>query len=259
MLTDSHCHLGSDEVFADIDAVMQRAAQAGVKYMLNAGGKFDELPRQLKICENYCNVFTVTGVHPHDAAAYENVTTEDVLKNTLLPQVVAIGECGLDYFYDFSPKDEQIKVLKKMVAAAQQSGLPIIIHSREAEDDTAEILTSAYKQKPFTGVLHCYSSAWKLAKALLDIGFYVSASGIITFKNSGELRASFAKVPEERLLLETDSPYLAPVPLRGKMNEPSFIVRTAECLAKIKGLDLNDISAITTNNFFKLFAKAQRG
>ena len=202
---------------------------------------------------------TVTGVHPHDAAAYKNVTTEEVLKNTLLPQVVAIGECGLDYFYDFSPKDEQIKVLKKMIAAAQQSGLPIIIHSREAEDDTAEILITAYKQKAFTGVLHCYSSAWELASSLLDIGFYVSASGIITFKNSGELRASFAKVPEERLLLETDSPYLAPIPLRGKMNEPSFMVHTAKCLATIKGLDLNDISAITTNNFFKLFAKAQRG
>lgn len=258
MLVDSHCHLGSDEIYVGLDAVMQRARAAGIEYMLNAGGKFDELPLQLEISKRYPEVSTVTGVHPHDATDYENITAEDVLKNTLLPQVVAIGECGLDYFYDFSPKDVQIKVLKKMITAAQQSGLPIIIHSREAEDDTAEILTSAYKQKSFTGVLHCYSSAWKLASALLDIGFYVSASGIITFKSSEELRASFAKVPEEKLLLETDSPYLAPVPLRGKVNEPSFIVHTAECLAKIKGLDLNKISAITTNNFFKLFAKAQR-
>ena len=258
-LSDGKGFYEYDEIYADLDNVIKRAHEAGVQYILNAGGKFDELPRQLEICKKYPETMTVTGVHPHDAAAYKNVTTEEVLKNTLLPQVVAIGECGLDYFYDFSPKDEQIKVLKKMIAAAQQSGLPIIIHSREAEDDTAEILITAYKQKAFTGVLHCYSSAWELASSLLDIGFYVSASGIITFKNSGELRASFAKVPEERLLLETDSPYLAPIPLRGKMNEPSFMVHTAKCLATIKGLDLNDISAITTNNFFKLFAKAQRG
>ena len=258
MLVDSHCHLGSDEIYADLDDVIKRAHEAGVQYILNAGGKFNELPRQLEICKKYPETVTVTGVHPHDAADYEHITTEDVLQNTLLPQVVAIGECGLDYFYDFSPKDVQIKVLKKMITAAQQSALPIIIHSREAEDDTAEILTDAYKQKPFTGVLHCYSSAWKLASALLDIGFYVSASGIVTFKNSEELRTSFAKVPEERLLLETDSPYLAPIPLRGKVNEPSFMVHTAECLAKIKGLDFIKISAITTNNFFELFKKAQR-
>ena len=258
MLTDSHCHLGSDEIYADLDGVMARARAAGIGYVLNAGGRFDELPRQLEICRRYNNVVTVTGVHPHDAADYEYVTTEDALKNTLLPQVAAIGDCGLDYFYDFSPKDVQIKVLKKMIDAAQQSGLPIIIHSREAEDDTAEILVSAYKQKPFCGVLHCYSSAWRLAEALLDIGFYVSASGIITFKNSEELRKCFAKVPENRLLLETDSPYLAPIPLRGKINEPAFMVHTAECLAAIKGLDLNQISDITTNNFFKLFKKVSR-
>ena len=258
MLIDSHCHLSSEEIYTNLPQVLERAKAAGIEYMLNAGGKFDELSVQLQISQQYPQVFTATGVHPHNAQEYASVNCEDVLKNTKYDQVVAIGECGLDYFYDFSPKDVQIKTFKEMIKAAQESQLPLIVHSREAEEDTAQLLTKAYKEKPFYGVLHCYSSKWELAQAVLDIGFYVSASGMITFNNAQELRENFKKVPLERLLIETDSPYLAPKPLRGKVNEPSFIIHSADCLGQIKGLDLKQISAITVKNFFDLFKKAQK-
>lgn len=258
MLVDSHCHLSSEEIYANLTEVMNRAKESGVDYILNAGGKFDDLATQLEISKKYPQVFTVTGVHPHDAKDYDQVSCQDVVSNTRFAQIVAIGECGLDYFYDFSPKDVQIKVFKEMIKAAQESQLPIIVHSREAEEDTAELLTSAYKEKSFYGVLHCYSSKWELAKTLLDIGFYVSASGMITFNNAQELRDNFKKVPVSRLLVETDAPYLAPKPLRGKINEPSFIIHTASCLGQIKGLDLKQISDITSKNFFDLFKKAKQ-
>lgn len=258
MLVDSHCHLSSEDIVAYLDAIVNRAHDANICYMLNAGGRFDELPIQLEICRKYAGIFTLTGVHPHDALAYENISCDDVLNMTRHKEVIGVGECGLDYFYDFSPRDVQIKVFKNMIYAAQESGLPLVVHTRQAEDDTAEILRSEYRKKPFKGEIHCYSSNWKVAEAALEIGFYISASGIITFKNSEQLRTDFAKVPLNRLLLETDSPYLAPVPLRGKINEPSYIVKTAEVLAQIKGVDFEDISAITSDNFFNLFNKAHR-
>lgn len=256
MLIDSHCHLSSAELFLKLPELMKRAEQVGVQYMLNAGGHFDEIAVQLEISRNYSNVFTLTGVHPHDAANYNNVTADDVLLQTKSSYVVGIGECGLDYYYDFCPKDVQIKVFKQMIYAAQLSGLPLVVHTREAENDTVDLLDEAYKKHPFKGVIHCYSSDWKLAEAVLELGFYISASGIITFKNSEQLRQSFSKIPLDRLLLETDSPYLAPVPNRGKINEPSFVIETAKCLAAIKGVDFKQISDITSKNFFTLFAKA---
>lgn len=258
IFVDSHCHLCSEEIVSQLPEVVERAHEAGVSYMLNAGAKFDQLPQQLEICRQYDKIFTLSGVHPHDAGDYAHITCADVLANTKYPEVVGIGECGLDYFYDFSPRDVQIKVFREMIAAAQESGLPIVIHTREAEDDTAEILRAAYKQKPFKGQLHCFSSAWRIAEAALELGFYISASGIITFKKSEQLREDFAKIPLDRLLIETDSPYLAPVPWRGKTNEPSFVIKTAEVLSQIKKVDLKQISDITTKNFFDLFTKAKR-
>ncbi len=257
MLVDSHCHLSSDGLYHDLENVIKRADTAGVKAFLNAGAKFDELNIQLEISKRFENIWTVTGVHPHDAADYQHITLEDVLKNTKHPKVVAIGECGLDYFYDFAPRDVQIRTFKTMISAAQESGLPIIVHTREADDDTIELLTNAYQKKPFKGVIHCYSSSLKVAVKALEIGFYISASGIITFKNSADLRQNFAVVPLEKLLVETDSPYLAPVPMRGKVNEPSFVVHTAKVLASLKGVDFEKISAITSKNFFDLFDKAE--
>lgn len=255
MLVDSHCHLNGLE---NIEDIIVRAKKAGIEYMLNAGGKFDELNVSLDICNKYSNVYTVNGVHPHDAKDYEYITAEDVLNNLKHERVVAVGECGLDYYYDFSPKDVQIKVFKQMIKAAQESSLPLIVHSRDATDDMADILTTAYKQKPFSGVIHCFSSEWKLAEAALEIGFYISASGIITFNSATSIRDSFSAVPLNKLLVETDTPYLAPVPYRGKINEPSYVVKTAECLAKIKGVDFNKISDITTINFFNLFKKIKQ-
>ena len=258
MLADSHCHLSDESFDSNLEDVISRANKVGVQYFLNAASKFDCLEKQLKICNTFQNVYTVTGVHPHDSAEYQNVTAEDVLNNTHHAKVVAIGECGLDYYYDFAPKDVQIKIFKEMIKAAQQSQLPLIVHTREAEEDTIDLLHSFYKKEPFTGVIHCYSSSLELAKEALAIGFYISASGIITFKNSELIRQSFATVPFNKLLIETDSPYLAPVPLRGKINEPSYIINTAQTLAAIKGVDFNFISDITTQNFFNLFQKIRQ-
>lgn len=257
MLVDSHCHLSSPEIYQDLENVIGRAKSAGISGFLNAGGKFDELNIQLEICRRFDNVWTATGVHPHNAAEYEHIKAEDVLKNTKYDKVVAIGECGLDYFYDFAPKDVQIKVFKEMIKAAQISQLPLIVHSRDAEDDTISLLKTAYLSCPFKGVIHCYSSSLKLAKEALKINFYISASGIITFKNSEDLRKNFEIVPFNRLLVETDSPYLAPVPMRGKINEPGYIVHTTQVLADLKGLDFKEISDITSKNFFDLFDKAR--
>lgn len=258
MLIDSHCHLCSEQILPQLSEVVERAHQNGVRYMLNAGGKFDALQTQLDISKKYANIFTLTGVHPHDSADYQYVTASDVLSRTKHKSVIGIGECGLDYYYDFSPKDIQIKVFKEMIAAAQESGLPLVIHTRDADDDMAEILRQSFKQKPFRGEIHCYSSSWTVAEAALEIGFYISASGIITFKKSEEIRQNIAKVPLDRLLIETDTPYLAPVPLRGKSNEPSYVVHTAKVLAEIKGVDLEQIATMTSNNFFDLFTKAER-
>lgn len=256
MLVDSHCHLSSDEIYNDLQDVIERAHQVGVFCFLNAAGKFDELEKQLEICEKFKNVWTVTGVHPHDAMAYKNVTAEDVLKNTKYDKVIGIGECGLDYFYDFAPKDVQIKVFREMIKAAQESALPIVVHTRDAEADTMDILETAYHKKAFKGEIHCYSSSFELAKCALDIGFYVSASGMITFKNADNLRENFKKVPLERLLVETDTPYLAPIPMRGKTNEPANVRYTAQILADLKGISFEEISQTTTQNFFKLYDKA---
>ena len=255
MLIDSHCHLNAVE---DLANIIQRAKDKDVKVMLNAGGKFEEIHIGVDICNTFDGVYTVSGVHPHDAKDYEYITADDVLNNLKHEKVVAVGECGLDYYYDFSPKDVQIKVLKQMIKAAQQSGLPIIIHNRESDNDMMDILSSSFKEKPFSGVIHCYSSSWDLAEVALNLGMYISASGIITFNSAQDIRKNFSKVPLDRLLVETDTPYLAPVPYRGKVNEPSYVINTAMALAEIKGVDFNKISDITTSNFFELFTKTRR-
>ena len=258
MLIDSHCHLSSDEIYQDLENVIKRAKENGVDCFLNAASKFDELDLQLQISSSFSNIWTMTGVHPHDALSYASVSLEEVLEKTKHEKVIAIGECGLDYFYDFAPKDVQINVFKTMIKASQESGLPIVVHSRDAEDDTIELLKSAYKLKPFKGVIHCYSSNWKLAEEALKMGFYISASGMITFRNAADLRGSFEKIPLNRLLVETDTPYLAPVPMRGKINEPAYVAYTAHALADLKKVSYEKIAEITTNNFFDLFSKAKK-
>ncbi len=256
MLVDSHCHLDFNDFEEDFEEVLNRAKENGVTTILNAGNNINELEQQLELSEKYPFIYTAVGVHPHNASEYKDIKAEDFIVQTKHKKVVGIGECGLDYYYDYSPKEEQIKVFVEQIKAAQQTGLPLIIHTRDADDDTIDILREEYKKAPFSGEIHCFSSSKKLADFALSIGFYLSASGIITFNKSNDLRDIFAEVPLDRLLVETDAPFLAPIPMRGRRNEPSFVLHTAEKLAQIKDISLEELAQITSDNFFKLFRKA---
>ncbi len=250
MLADSHCHLENNEKIYEI---IERAKEAGVGFILDAGGGIDEIENHLDICSRFENVWTAAGVHPHQAKEYEEMSVSDILKAAEHEKVIAIGETGLDYFYDFAPKNLQIEVFKKNIEAAQITGKPLIIHNRNSDEDMIHILSESFEKKEFKAVVHCYSSSWELAEKALELGFYISASGIITFNSSQEIRDNFAKIPLERLLVETDSPYLAPVPKRGKVNEPANVVFTAQKLAEIKNVSFEDLAKITTKNFLELF------
>lgn len=256
MLVDSHCHLDFDDFEEDLDDIIARAKENGVTTILNAGNNIGELQQQLALSEQYPFIYTAVGVHPHNASEYEHITAQDIIDETRHKKVVGIGECGLDYYYDYAPRDTQIRIFKEQIKAAQETGLPLIIHTRDADDDTINILGEAYKEKPFSGEIHCFSSSKALADFALSIGFYISASGIITFNKSGDLRDIFATVPLDRLLIETDAPFLAPVPMRGRRNEPSFVLHTAEKLAQIRDIPLEKLAEITSDNFFRLFRKA---
>ena len=256
MLVDSHCHIDFNDFEDDIEEIIQRMKDSGVTAALNAGNGLEDFENQLKLSNKYPFIYTAVGVHPHNADEYTNVTAEDLIANTKHKKVVGIGECGLDYYYDYSAKDNQIRLFKEHIKAAQETGLPWIIHTREADDDTISILDEMYKQKPFSGEIHCFSSSKELADFALSIGFYISASGIITFNKSGDLRDIFETIPNERLLVETDSPFLAPIPLRGHRNEPANVKYVAEKLAQIKNMSYEDMADITSHNFYKLFRKA---
>ena len=256
MLVDSHCHLDFNDFDDDFDDMIQRAKENGVTAMLDAGNNIDALDNQLKLAEKYPFIYTAVGVHPHNASEYPQIKAEDFIAKTNHKKVVAIGECGLDYYYDYSPKEDQFRVLNEQVIAAQETGLPLIIHNRDSDEDMMNVLGEEYARKPFGGVIHCFSSSQKMADFALSIGFYISASGIITFNKSNDIRSVFEKVSEDRLLVETDAPYLAPVPVRGRRNESSFIVHTVEKLAQIKNIPFEKLAQITSDNFYKLFRKA---
>ena len=219
MLVDSHCHLDFDDFKDETVDIIERAREVGVNMILNAGNNLCELDNQLALSEIYPFVFSAVGVHPHNACEYPELKAEDLIEKTKHRKVIGIGETGLDYYYDFAPKDLQIKLFREHIKAAQETGLPLIIHNRESDDDMINELQRAYKQKQFSGMIHCFSSSEKLAKFALSIGFYLSASGMITFNKCSELRDVFAEVPLDRLLVETDAPFLAPIPKRGKRNE----------------------------------------
>ena len=256
MIVDSHCHLDFNDFEDDFEEMLARARENGVTAMLNAGNNIKELDHQLEISEKYPFIYTAVGVHPHNASEYPNISAYDIIEATQHKKVVAIGECGLDYYNDYSHKDEQFRVLKIQIEAAQETGLPLIIHNRDSDDDMMKVLGEAYKKKAFSGVIHCFSSSQKLADFALEIGFYISASGIITFNKSADIRDVFKRVPLDKLLVETDAPYLAPVPLRGRRNESAFVVHTLEKLAQIKDVDAHELAEITSNNFYRLFRKA---
>lgn len=257
MLIDSHCHLEYDSFAAEGEAVFERARAAGVGACVTIGTKLSTFPKTLAVAESHENVWCSVGVHPHDAAVEPLTDAAALVELARHPKVVGIGECGLDYYYDHSPRAEQATNFLVHIDAAQETKLPLIIHTRDAEDDTIAMLEEKMKKAPFTGVLHCFSGSAKLAEAGLAMGLYLSASGIITFKNSDALRDVFRKAPLDRLLVETDAPYLAPIPHRGKRNEPAFVAHTAAMLATLKGVDPEALAKATTENFFRLFTKAK--
>jgi TatD DNase family protein len=257
MLIDSHCHLDFPDFASELDAVMARARQAGVGAMLTISTHVRRFDRLQAIADRYPNVACSIGTHPHYASEERDVRLGDLLDIAAHPKVVAIGEAGLDYHYDKSPIPDQEAGFRLHIGAARETGLPLVIHSREADDHTARILDEEMAKGAFKAVLHCYTGGMELAKRGLELGLYVSFSGVITFKNSESLREVARAVPLDRVLVETDAPYLAPVPMRGKRNEPAYVAHTARVLAEVKGVSEAEIAARTTENVFRLFAKAQ--
>lgn len=255
MLIDSHCHLDFEALSADLDGVMARAAAAGVTGMLTISTRVENFSIYAGLAERYENVWCSVGTHPHNAHEELHIETDDLVRLSAHPRCVAIGEAGLDYFYDNAPRDAQATGLRRHIAAARITGLPLIIHSRQADEDMAVILEEEAGQGAFPFVLHCFTAGMDLAKRALALGSYVSFSGIITFKNAEEIREVAKIVPADRYLVETDAPYLAPIPHRGQSNEPSFVRHTAEKLADVRGISLEQLGAESTANFGRLFSK----
>jgi len=256
-LVDSHCHLDFPELSKDASAVVERARNAGVGHMLTISTKLTAFDGVLAMAERFDNVSCSVGIHPHEAATEPQTDVEKLTTLAKHPKVVAFGETGLDFFYEHSPLAEQEQSFRVHLAASRAAGLPTIVHTRDADAETAAILKDEMGKGAFTGVIHCFSSGLELAKQALDLGFYISISGIVTFKKAEELRETVKHVPLERLLVETDSPYLAPVPHRGKSNEPAFVTHTAAVVAELKGVTREELAARTTENFFRLFSKAK--
>jgi TatD DNase family protein len=255
MLVDSHCHLDFPEFAPELDAVVSRASEAGVKVCVSIGTRLDGFSRVRAIAERFSDVWCSVGIHPHEAASELLDGPGPLVEAARHPKVVGIGETGLDYYYEHSPRTQQIANFRTHIEAARQCDLPVIVHTRDADDDTICVLKDEMAARPFTGLIHCFTGTRLLAHAALDLGLYISVSGIATFKKSEELRAVLKDVPLNRLLVETDAPYLAPTPHRGKRNEPAFVVHTAAALAMLKGVSAHELDAITTTNFFRLFTK----
>jgi TatD DNase family protein len=255
MLVDHHCHLDFPQFASERDEVITRARRAGVGVIVTISTRIRRLPEILAIAEAYPNVFCSVGTHPHKAHEELDMTVEDIVRLAQHPKVVAIGEAGLDYYYKNSPSEAQAQGFRKHIAAARETGLPLEIHTRDADADTARILAEEHAKGAFPAILHCFTGGRELALRALDLGCYISFSGVVSFKKSEALRAIAAEVPLDRLLVETDAPFLAPEPFRGKTNEPSLVVHTAAALANVKGLPPAELAKATTDNFFRLFRK----
>ncbi|MCB1499179.1 MAG: TatD family hydrolase [Bauldia sp.] len=258
MLVDSHCHLDFPDFDEDRDALVARAEAAGVETIVTISTRVAKFPALEAITARYPNVYCSVGTHPHNAAEEPDVTVEDLVRLSGGPKVVAIGEAGLDYHYDNAPRDAQERSFRRHIAAARITQLPLVIHAREADEDIAAILEEETGQGAFPAILHCFSSGHALARCGLDLGLYVSFSGILTFKSAEALRAIARDVPIDRLLVETDAPYLAPVPHRGRRNEPAYVAETAKVLAEVKGMTPESLAAATTDNFYRIFTKIER-
>ncbi len=259
MLVDSHCHLDFEALYQDLDGVIARAKSNGVKTLLTIGTKLSQAVPVIEIARAHENIFCTVGIHPHEAEREQALAQADRL--IALAQdsnVVGIGESGLDFYYNEAPREKQIDAFRTHILAAKETGLPLVVHTRDADDETAEILKSECRDGRLRGVIHCFTSSSAFADIALDLGFSISFSGIVTFKNAGDLRDIARRVPDNRLLVETDSPYLAPVPMRGKSNEPSYVAHTAALLADIRTVDRALLAQQTTDNFFALFNRAVR-
>jgi TatD DNase family protein len=258
MFVDSHCHLNYPKLIERQDEVLASARAAGVSTMLNISTRAAEWDAVIGTAEREPDVWASVGIHPHDADTHEDIETVLLVEKSHHPRVIAIGETGLDFYYDKSDRDRQRASFRRHIAAARETGLPLIVHTREAEADTIGIITEEMGKGAFAGVIHCFTASADLARAMLDIGFYISLSGIVTFKNAGDLRDTAHLIPRDRLLIETDSPFLAPIPHRGKPCEPAFVADTARFLAKELIVPIEELAEVTTDNFFNLFTKAVR-
>ncbi len=255
MFVDSHCHLDFEDFDGERDQVIARGRQAGISTFLTIGTRLTHFDQVLSVAEQFEDVFCSVGVHPHEAQAQGQSGPEKLIALAAHSKVVGIGETGLDYFYDKSPRDAQITNFRSHITAARETGLPLIVHSRDADDEMIQILTDEMSNGRFSGVMHCFSSGRELAEKAVELGLYISLSGIVTFKSAADLRDIVRDLPRDRLLIETDAPYLAPVPHRGKRNEPAFVAQTGAVLADILSLDIAEVGAITTRNFHALFTK----
>lgn len=258
MLVDSHCHLDFPDFAEELDDVIARARDVGIVRMVTICTRVREFDQVLAVAERFEDVFCSVGTHPHNSHEELDVTADELVQLAAHPKVVAIGEAGLDYFYQKDHAEAQAQSLRVHIDAARQTGLPLVIHSRDADDDMASILSEEMEKGAYPALLHCFSSGRALMEHGVELGLYISMSGILTFKRSDELRAIAKSVPMDRLLVETDAPYLAPQKFRGKRNEPSYVAHTCEVLADVKGVSVDEMRTITTENFFQLFSKVPK-
>jgi TatD DNase family protein len=258
MFIDSHCHLNYKGLVEHQADVLARARAAGVSAMLNISTRECEWDDVIGLAEQQPDVWASVGIHPHEADAHVGIDCAKLIERAANPRVVGIGETGLDYYYDHSDREQQRASFREHIAAARKTGLPLIVHTRDAEADTAEILADEMGKGAYGGVIHCFTASAEFGRKALNLGFYISLSGIVTFKNASDLQAFAADIPSDRLLIETDSPFLAPVPNRGKTCEPAFVADTASFVAALRGVAVHDLARESSENFYRLFSKAVR-
>jgi len=256
MFIDSHCHLNYKGLVEQEREVLARARANGVQGMLNISTRESEWDAVIGLAEREPAVWASVGIHPHEADQHGDMTSAKLVEKARHPDVIGIGETGLDYFYNYSDREQQQACFRQHIVAARESGLPIIVHTRDAEEDTARIMREEMEQGAYSGVIHCFTASADFARIALDLGLYISLSGIVTFKNAKDLQEIAQTIPDDRLLIETDSPFLAPVPHRGRTCEPAFVSDTASFLAELKNIEIESLAAQTTSNFFRLFSKA---
>ncbi len=258
MLVDSHCHLDFPAFADDFPAMLERARAAGVRTLQTISTRLATVDTILDVASRDPDIWCSVGLHPHEAATEEDVSPDRIVALSDHPDVIGVGETGLDYYYEHSPRERQQESFRNHIEASRRTGLPLIVHARDADEDIVAVLREEYEAGPFPGLIHCFTAGPELARAALDIGFLISISGIVTFKKAENVHAAAREVPLDRLLVETDAPFLAPVPHRGKRCEPAFVARTAAAVAELRQIEQSRLAEATTDNFFRLFSKARR-